>query len=246
MRGRISKALLGLAAAALLLSPISAHADSYVRLKGKLVDGRTYVPLRAAGEQMKAQIGWNNKTKTATITKDGKKLTATVGIEARLFDGSVYVQFRQINDAFYASEQIIWTPYKLMANTNHVIVSTAPLSNDEAMNLLHNAVIQSNSLAGVEQKRTFLRQYFTDKAINKILAQGGVNVLQPITPDKPAYITQVYYYNLTSFNVSESMEHYDGDHSFRAILNATIVRQESRWLVDTIDYETNSISPPNN
>lgn len=34
---------------------------------GKLVDGVTYVPLRAVGEALGAKIGWNNKTKTATI-----------------------------------------------------------------------------------------------------------------------------------------------------------------------------------
>lgn len=35
---------------------------------GKLVDGVTYVPLRAVGEALGAEIGWDNKTKTATIT----------------------------------------------------------------------------------------------------------------------------------------------------------------------------------
>ncbi|MGG3509693.1 copper amine oxidase N-terminal domain-containing protein [Paenibacillus lautus] len=35
---------------------------------GKLMDGVTYVPLRAVGEALGAEIGWDNKTKTATIT----------------------------------------------------------------------------------------------------------------------------------------------------------------------------------
>lgn len=36
---------------------------------GKLENGVTYVPLRAIGEALGASIGWDNKTKTATITK---------------------------------------------------------------------------------------------------------------------------------------------------------------------------------
>lgn len=34
---------------------------------GKLVEGVTYVPLRAVGEALGAKIGFNNKTKTATV-----------------------------------------------------------------------------------------------------------------------------------------------------------------------------------
>lgn len=35
---------------------------------GKLVDGVTYVPLRAVGEALGAKVGWDNKTKMATVT----------------------------------------------------------------------------------------------------------------------------------------------------------------------------------
>ncbi len=35
---------------------------------GLLIDGKTYVPLRATGEALGATIGWNQETKTATLT----------------------------------------------------------------------------------------------------------------------------------------------------------------------------------
>ena len=35
---------------------------------GKLINGVTYVPLRATAEALGATVGWDNKTKTATIT----------------------------------------------------------------------------------------------------------------------------------------------------------------------------------
>lgn len=36
---------------------------------GKLIDGVTMVPLRAVGEALGAKVTWDNKTKTATVTK---------------------------------------------------------------------------------------------------------------------------------------------------------------------------------
>ncbi|MNP23670.1 Peptidoglycan L-alanyl-D-glutamate endopeptidase CwlK precursor [compost metagenome] len=36
---------------------------------GFILDGRAYVPLRAVGEALGAKVAWDNKTKTATITK---------------------------------------------------------------------------------------------------------------------------------------------------------------------------------
>ncbi|OPG98928.1 hypothetical protein B2I21_09720 [Chryseobacterium mucoviscidosis] len=35
---------------------------------GVLINGETYVPLRAIGESIGAKIGWDNKSKTATLT----------------------------------------------------------------------------------------------------------------------------------------------------------------------------------
>ncbi|MGO4106562.1 stalk domain-containing protein [Paenibacillus sp. YAF4_2] len=44
-----------------------------------MVAGRVFVPIRETGEQLGAKISWNQKTKTASIEKDGNKLVAKVG-----------------------------------------------------------------------------------------------------------------------------------------------------------------------
>lgn len=36
---------------------------------GFILDGRVYIPLRAVGEALGAKVAWDNKTKTATVTK---------------------------------------------------------------------------------------------------------------------------------------------------------------------------------
>lgn len=36
---------------------------------GRIINGETYVPLRVVSEALGAKVGWDNKTKTATVTK---------------------------------------------------------------------------------------------------------------------------------------------------------------------------------
>lgn len=36
---------------------------------GVLIEGTAYVPLRAVGDALGLQIGWDNKSKTASLTK---------------------------------------------------------------------------------------------------------------------------------------------------------------------------------
>jgi len=36
---------------------------------GVIVDGSVYVPIRAVGDAIGAKIGWDNQTKTATLTR---------------------------------------------------------------------------------------------------------------------------------------------------------------------------------
>lgn len=140
-----SKFLIGLVSSALLLSPLTAHANNYISLNGKLVDGRIYMPLRAAGDEMKANVNWDQKTKTATLTKDGITLKAKVGPFVKLFDGRVYVQFREVSDTFYNKEQIIWDKSSLVASSNHFILNLRPLKDDEVQKIMIAAIMNNKA-----------------------------------------------------------------------------------------------------
>lgn len=74
-----NKIIAGFLSTALLLIPLAAHADEAVHLNGKLVDGRVYMPLRAAGAHIEAVTTWNQKTQTAIVNKDGKLLEVKLG-----------------------------------------------------------------------------------------------------------------------------------------------------------------------
>lgn len=94
--------------------------------------------------------------------KDGKKLEALVGRNARLFDDRIYVQARAINETFFDSEELTWVSSSHYAASNHMNVSAAPLTNDEATNIRHTAFAKANKISGIKQKRAYLRPFFTD------------------------------------------------------------------------------------
>ncbi|KOR88787.1 N-acetylmuramoyl-L-alanine amidase [Paenibacillus solani] len=54
--------------AAVVSDSVNVVVDGKQIKDGKLEDGVTYVPLRAVSEALGAKVGWDNKTKTATIT----------------------------------------------------------------------------------------------------------------------------------------------------------------------------------
>ncbi|WP_458123992.1 stalk domain-containing protein [Paenibacillus sp. Z3-2] len=131
-----NKIIAGLLSTALLLNPLAAHADEAVHLNGKLVDGRVFMPLRAAGDQIGAVTTWNQKTKAATVKKDGKVLEVKLGEYVKMFDNRVYVQFREFNETFFEQDHIVWHPTDLVASSEHITVDIGTLDNAQAFKLV--------------------------------------------------------------------------------------------------------------
>ncbi|MGE5423651.1 MAG: stalk domain-containing protein [Ignavibacteriales bacterium] len=50
-------------------------------------NGRTYVPVRYLGDAVGAQVSWDNTTKTATLTKNGKSIALVIGKYTALANG---------------------------------------------------------------------------------------------------------------------------------------------------------------
>ncbi|MBB6023823.1 hypothetical protein HNR77_004925 [Paenibacillus sp. JGP012] len=131
-----NKIIAGFLSTALLLIPLAAHANEAVHLNGKLVDGRVYMPLRAAGAQIGAVTTWNQKTQTAIVNKDGKVLEVKLGEFVKMFDNRVYVQFREFNETFFEQDHIVWHPTDLVASSEHITVDLGTLDNEQAFKLV--------------------------------------------------------------------------------------------------------------
>lgn len=70
--------------------PITIHVDGRylpTDTDAAIVNGRTLIPVRAAGEAVGAEVNWDQATSTATATKDGKTATFTLNSKAYTVNG---------------------------------------------------------------------------------------------------------------------------------------------------------------
>lgn len=136
--------LVGLMSAALMVGPLSSYAANddvaTISLKGILSEGRLYAPLRTTGENLGAKLSWNRETKTASLTKDGKTFTATVGNGALLISGKVHVQFKALNNFFYPNDHIEWNKSTMTGTSEHIEVRAYPLTDEQAIKFATNAL----------------------------------------------------------------------------------------------------------
>jgi len=81
-----------------------------VKVDGKVVNfpdaqpyiynDRTYVPVRFVSTALGADVSWDNLTKTATITKDGNKITLKDGENAYSNNDRLFVPLRFVSETF--------------------------------------------------------------------------------------------------------------------------------------------------
>lgn len=97
-----------------------------------VVDGRTLIPLRGVFDKMGYSIDWDNDTKTATLEKDGKRISVQIGektiyvdgspmaidVPAQLINGSTMLPMRAITDA--SDTELLWD------NENKIATIIAP------------------------------------------------------------------------------------------------------------------------
>lgn len=73
--------------------PITVHVDGEylpMDVDPVIVNGRTMVPLRAAGEAVGATVNWNQASQTASANVNGKNVTFTIGINTYYVNGTAY------------------------------------------------------------------------------------------------------------------------------------------------------------
>lgn len=73
--------------------PVTIHADGnyvYSDVEPVIVNGRTMVPLRAAGETIGAEVDWDQATQTATASRSGKTATFALNNKTYYVDGEAH------------------------------------------------------------------------------------------------------------------------------------------------------------
>ncbi|MWC30441.1 copper amine oxidase [Paenibacillus sp. MMS18-CY102] len=69
------------------ISVVVAGKELQTANKPVLKNSKTYVPMRDITDAMGAKLLWNNKTRTATVTLDGKEVAFTIGAKTMTVDG---------------------------------------------------------------------------------------------------------------------------------------------------------------
>ncbi|WP_336775515.1 copper amine oxidase N-terminal domain-containing protein [Paenibacillus sp. MMO-58] len=213
------KILAGLTGISLLLNPIATYAEDagipLTVLDGKLVSGRVFMPLRAAGDAIGAKIGWNQKTQTATVEKDGTVFVAKVGPFVKLFNNRVYVQFREFSETFFEQDTILWENNYLQASSAHFLVQTAPLKNAEALKIAAGAV------AGKKDRKQFLKE--TDGFfVNEYVTWNGLN----------------------QYTARYNSEWNDTRDYYASTIEVVMTKSGDRWSAGSFRYYKEQILPP--
>lgn len=141
------------------------HEQKHEILGGKLLKGRTYGPIRAIGEEIDAQVKWNNKTKVATLIKDDDTITMKAGskvvtvngkkiqmdVSVYLEKGTTYLPIRYVGEAL--GEEVRWNKTKQLAvigsnynadtAANQIFIYVQPIFFRDAIEVLDRKISNS-------------------------------------------------------------------------------------------------------
>ncbi|MEK4426015.1 copper amine oxidase N-terminal domain-containing protein [Solibacillus sp. FSL K6-1523] len=221
---------------------------------GKVQNGRTFGPIRAIGDELGAQVDWNNKAKLATIIKDDKVIKLKHGskmlivndneikmdVSLLLEKGKVYLPLRYISEAF--GNNIGWDKEKQLAyledRVPYLIIYAQPIDYRKGYELLGDAVNHASNLSGVTQKRAHLKPYFTDTMSNKIIQNNGLGFEVNPAAEHP-YINESYSYpDRKTMKIRKVFFGYESKRGYGDIIHQfTLVEKNGKWVVNAIEEE---------
>lgn len=87
MNKKLAILFFGIFSMIMIFSHESTYAQTVYLNDGKIVDGRTLLPLRAIFEELNADVKWEQKTKTVYATKGTDKIKLTIGSKRAMVNG---------------------------------------------------------------------------------------------------------------------------------------------------------------
>ncbi|MGN7413177.1 stalk domain-containing protein [Paenibacillus sp. SAF-068] len=222
---------ISLLSGALIIDPMSSYAanddyDGNDGVNGLLSEGRLYAPLRSVAtnyqfrydEQLDkyfdVKVTWNQKTKTASLTKGGKTFNAHVGNGVLLQNGSVYVQFKALNNFFYPNDSLQWDKSTLTGNSEHLTVYARPLTDHQSLTFATNSM----------SKKKYWIQY------HKNNVEIGLPESQYIQWNK----------NLTKYKAVFHSDGISGDYNYSYSLEAEMTKKGNDWTITSFNYFDNT------
>jgi len=175
-------------------------ANQYITMDtGMLKNNRVLIPLRAVSENLGAEVNWNKELKNINITKDETTILLTINskkilvnheevyldVPAELNDNTTYVPARFISQTLGAdvqwnqqtSQAIITLDGKqlqvTMAKPKVQVPNTKRITAKQQQ-IFVDKLNEATNLSSIKQIRTYFSAYFTDRFINQIIRDKGL------------------------------------------------------------------------
>lgn len=119
--------------------------DTYLSMDAEpfMVNNRTYVPIRALGEALGANVYWNENTQTAAIQ--------TAGVTIQMQDGSAYATVngtkKYLENGIKKRDDRLFVPARFVAETFSAYVAWDPMS--YTVNIYKDGIVVPSYLQGI-------------------------------------------------------------------------------------------------
>ncbi|NGZ74598.1 copper amine oxidase N-terminal domain-containing protein [Saccharibacillus alkalitolerans] len=247
-------------AAALQTDLVSAARPAWI--SGAIFENkRTLVPLRPVAEFFEAEVAWSARTQDITIEhgetrillKSGSNQAVINGkpialdVPVTVAHGTTYVPLRFVAESLGAQIDN-WNSYAQIVTLSlgdkklEVGPRKLEVPNERRATLAYQRILSSKlneaaDLSRIKQVRTHFRPYFTDRFINKLIQEKGLDFDYPY---KDIGSWSLSYRTLSTARLSEyyslpaDLKRNVDPTSYR---DASLVFTDGRWKVDDVSFE---------
>lgn len=225
---------------------------------GKLENNRVLVPLRDVARHIGADVKWNGQNKTVEVIKDNTTIKlainspvvsvneteVTLDVAVKAYNsGTTYVPLRFFSEALGAD--VKWNQQTQQATITaagkQLIVSIDPgqpsasqQATQAQIKQLVDKLNEATDVSAIKQIRTYFSPYFTDKFINRVIQNKGLEYSEKMDNLQ----ISIYYTSPTTGKTVQRLHiGYDdyGDEVW-LIRKINVVYVNETWKVDSVSF----------
>ncbi|MEC0242842.1 copper amine oxidase N-terminal domain-containing protein [Paenibacillus dokdonensis] len=220
---------------------------------GKIMNGRTLIPIRVVAAHFGFQVDWNQESKTVTIgdkdsnmaLKLNSKQAVVNGKEvildapAQIVDGVTYVPLKFVGDAFGAGiswDQTFKAAHVQLAEADLLIytqIKPIPKLTADQLYLFSQIANKAAVITDSHQAKVYFKPYLTDPLLGNIIWYKGLPFKTQFDSKNQGYVTYGNMYN------SEATILQNTHFATLVWLSRTMQLKyvDHSWKIDKIDFK---------
>ncbi|MCM3782081.1 copper amine oxidase N-terminal domain-containing protein [Neobacillus mesonae] len=220
---------------------------------GKIVKGRTLIPIRVVSEQFGFKVQWNQNLKTVEISDKTTKITlkadsneasinenkVSLDVPAQILKGTTYVPLKFLSQAFGASvkwDQSFKAAHVMFEKTNILIytqIKPIPLVTDVQFKTFSQIANEAAVITDIRQAKSYFKPYFTDKLLGNIIWYKGLPFDTQFDAEKHSGITYKDMYN-SEATITQNTHFVDVVWLTRTM---QLIFTDEGWRIQKIDFK---------